>query len=83
MRGINEADEAGYPQGDKVLTLPTMLVVSRQDYATRADMQLKRAQEWVKNLRVETLDGGHWIPLEKRDELTGLLKGFADDVVTK
>ncbi len=48
MRGINEADEAGYLQGDKVLTLPTMLVVSRQDYATRADMQLKRAQEWVR-----------------------------------
>ena len=68
---------------DKVLTLPTMLVVSEEDCATRADMYLMRAKELTKNLRVETLDCGHWIPLERRDELAGLLKSFTNEVATK
>lgn len=45
-------------------------------------MQLMRAKELVKNLSVETLDCGHWIPLESRDELAGLLKSFANEVAT-
>ena len=83
MRGVNEADEMGFSHENKILTLPTMLVVSKKDYATRADMQLKHAKEWVKDLRVETLDCGHWIALEKRNELSGFLKSFASEVAKK
>ena len=77
MRGTNHTDEAGFSDEDKVLETPTMVVVSTKDYATRADMQLSSAKKFLKNCRVETLDCGHWIPLEKRDELTSFLKSFA------
>lgn len=78
MRGINLADEVHVPH--KLLTLPNMLVVSTKDYATRADMQEQRHREWTKQTKVEVLDCGHWIQLEKRDELVGLLKSFADEL---
>jgi len=83
MRGINKADEAGFPEEDKVLTLPTRLVVSEKDYATRADVQGMRAKEWLKNPRVETRVCGHWIQLEKRDELFRLLESFVSEIATK
>ena len=78
MRGTNHSDEAGFSDEDKVLTMPIMLVVSTEDYATRADMQLMHIKELLKDCRVETLDCGHWIPLEKRNELTSFLKSFAN-----
>ena len=80
MRGINHADEAHIPHEKKLLTLPNMLVVSTKDYATRAEMQEQRHREWTKQTKVEVLDCGHWIQLEKRDELVGLLLGFADEL---
>ena len=80
MRGINHADEAHSPHEKKLLTLPNMLVVSTKDYATRAEMQEQRHREWTKQTKVEVLDCGHWIQLEKRDELVGLLLGFADEL---
>ena len=83
MRGTNNADEAGYSDEDKILTMPTMVVVSTKDYVTRADMQLKSTKEFLKDCRVETLDCGHWIPLEARDELNSFLKSFANDITSK
>lgn len=80
MRGINHADEADIPHQKKFLTLPNMLVVSTKDYATRADMQEQRHREWTEQTKVEVLDCGHWIQLEKREELVGLLSSFADEL---
>lgn len=81
MRGVNIADEKDIPYERKFCDLPALLVVAERDYATRADMQVPRSREWCRELRVETLDCGHWIQLEKADELTALLEGFAREVV--
>jgi len=81
LRGNDEADEAVIENADKYLTLPNLLIVSTQDYATRPELQEMRSKEWVKKLRVVTLDGGHWIPLERKDELFPLLQEFASEVV--
>lgn len=80
MKGVNEVDEAKFTPEQKHLTLPNLLVVSTKDYATRAEAQVMRSKEWVKNFEVETLDCGHWIPLERRDELSALLEKFATEV---
>ncbi|KAL9112409.1 MAG: hypothetical protein Q9227_003251 [Pyrenula ochraceoflavens] len=78
MQGINSSDEAEV--SDKECPLPNLLVVSEQDYVTRADMQSAKSKEWVPDLRIETLDCGHWIQLERPDELFKLLEGFATEV---
>lgn len=82
MRGVNLADEADVPEDKKPCSLPTLLVVSSQDYATRADMQTVKTKEWCPQLQIETLDCGHWIQLEKPKELTTLLVRFATTVTT-
>jgi soluble epoxide hydrolase/lipid-phosphate phosphatase len=81
MRGINLADEAEISPDKKLCPLPTLLVVSTLDYATRADMQVSKSKEWCPQLEIETLDCGHWIQLERPEELMALLERFAAAVV--
>lgn len=80
MRGVNLAAESQLPPAAKQLTIPNLLVVAEKDYATRADVQSQRATELVQNARIEVLDCGHWIQLERREELVKLLVGFAEEV---
>ncbi|MCJ1396073.1 hypothetical protein MMC18_008961 [Xylographa bjoerkii] len=81
MRGINTADEDEVPPEHKPCPLPTLLIVSKLDYATRADMQIMKSTEWCPQLQIETLDCGHWIQLERPDELLRLLVRFAADLL--
>ena len=81
MRGINLADESQLPPAAKQLTIPNLLVVGDKDYATRADVQSQNARELIQNARIEVLDCGHWIQLERPEELLKLLIGFAEEVV--
>ncbi|RYP25030.1 hypothetical protein DL765_000258 [Monosporascus sp. GIB2] len=84
MRGVNDADEAAFPtREDKLCKVPTLLVVSDKDYVTRADMQIMKAKEFVRDLHIQTVEGcGHWIQLDRADELHNLLDGFAAKVAT-
>jgi soluble epoxide hydrolase / lipid-phosphate phosphatase len=82
MRGVNLPDEAEVAQEDMHCSVPTLLVVSDQDFVTRADMQSQQTRRWAAQLRTETLRGcGHWIQLERPDELQALLEGFAREVM--
>ncbi|MCJ1435553.1 hypothetical protein MMC27_004927 [Xylographa pallens] len=80
IRGIDLANNASLSEERKHIDLPTLLVVSDKDYITRADMQKDQTAKWVKQLRVEELHCGHWIPLELPDKLNQLLEGFANEL---
>lgn len=81
MRGVNLPDEEDVSEEDKVCAVPTLLVVSDLDYVTRADMQSQNTSKWVKQLRIETMRNcGHWIQLERPNELHELIQGFASEV---
>jgi soluble epoxide hydrolase/lipid-phosphate phosphatase len=32
----------------------------------------------VQDLRVERVDGGHWIQMERKEEVNGILEGFIE-----
>ncbi|KAI0533359.1 Alpha/Beta hydrolase protein [Xylaria digitata] len=84
LRGVNDKDEADIADTDKRCDLPTLLVVSEEDYVTRADMQIPTTQQWVSNLAIKNLAGcGHWIQLERADELNDMLVDFASGVAIK
>lgn len=84
MRGVNNADEAGIPDEDRDCHLPTLLVVSEKDYVTRADMNIATTKEHTPDLRVKNFaDCGHWIQLERPDELHQLLEEFALELVDR
>ncbi|KAF2972302.1 hypothetical protein GQX73_g1321 [Xylaria multiplex] len=81
LRGVNDKDEADIADTDKRCDLPTLLVVSEEDYVTRADMQIPTTQQWVRNLTIKNLAGcGHWIQLERPDELNNMLVDFASAI---
>ncbi|KAK0630335.1 putative epoxide hydrolase [Bombardia bombarda] len=83
MAGINLPDEAGMSEEERRCNVPTLLVVSEYDYITRADMQSANTIKWTPDLRVEKLECGHWIQLEKPDELQRLFERFAGELVVK
>jgi soluble epoxide hydrolase/lipid-phosphate phosphatase len=80
MRGINLPDEEELSEEDRHCKVPTLLAFSDQDYVTRADMQTQNSKKWVKDYRIEVLNSGHWIQLEKPAELQKLFEGFATEV---
>ncbi|KAK7413505.1 hypothetical protein QQX98_007653 [Neonectria punicea] len=80
VRSVNIPDEASVAEGDRECRVPTLLVVSEQDYVTRADAQSENTKKWAKDLRIKTLDCGHWIQLERPTELQNLLEEFAAEV---
>lgn len=84
MRGINEVDEAKIPDANKDCHLPTLLIVSEKDYVTRADMNIATTKERAPDLRVKNFaDCGHWIQLERPNELHQLLEEFALELADK
>lgn len=84
MRGINDEDEAQVSEADKFCKLPTLLIVSEEDYVTRADMNIAGTKPWVSDLRVKNLEGcGHWIQLERPEEVHRLLEEFGSELIEK
>ncbi|KZL77637.1 epoxide hydrolase [Colletotrichum tofieldiae] len=80
MQGLNLPDEREISEVDKECRVPTLLVVSDQDYVLLADAQSENTKKWAKDLRIEILDCGHWIQLERPDKLQGLLEEFAAEI---
>ena len=83
MRGVNAEDEAAVPQHDKPCPLPNLFVAAKQDFVCRADLQITSARKWVPDLRIETVDCGHWVQLEEPELLNKLIIGFGDELVGK
>lgn len=77
MRGINVADEAQLPEERKKVSVPTLLIVSKRDAVTRAEISKDGTSKGVKDLKIEELESGHWIQLELPDKLNQLLLDFA------
>ena len=83
MRGVNDADEAALSQEGGFCKVPTLLIVSDEDYVIRAEAQVMKCKEWCPDLRIESLLGcGHWIQLERPEELQRLLEGFSAEVTS-
>ncbi|KAI1932862.1 hypothetical protein LOZ12_000267 [Ophidiomyces ophidiicola] len=80
MRGVNTEDEAAVPESDIPCPLPNLFIAAQQDYVCRADLQSAQAKKWVPDLRIKTIDCGHWVQLEEPDLLSNLIVEFAEEV---
>ncbi|PYH95678.1 alpha/beta-hydrolase [Aspergillus ellipticus CBS 707.79] len=82
MRGINAQDEAEIPDEQKPCPVPNLFVAATEDYVCVAALQIKRQEmlKLVPNGRVETVDCGHWVQLEKPEVLNELILGFGKEV---
>ncbi|PHH91786.1 hypothetical protein CDD83_10282 [Cordyceps sp. RAO-2017] len=80
MRGVNIPDESVIPEANRHCKVPALLVFCEHDYVTRADALGDKTKQWMEDLRVETVDCGHWIQLERPERLHSLLDEFCRQV---
>ncbi|KAH6663023.1 putative epoxide hydrolase 2 [Halenospora varia] len=69
--------EAEITEEQKHINLPTLLVVSDEDYVSRAEVGKEGTAKWAKDLEIAELHCGHWIQLEVPDKFNDLLEKFA------
>ena len=76
MRHFNDADEASIPAERSLIEQPTLLVTCSKDPVGAPEMAEAGTRPLVKNLQVKQIDTGHWLQLEKPDEVNQILKTF-------
>ncbi|KIW24242.1 uncharacterized protein PV07_09970 [Cladophialophora immunda] len=79
LRGINEDDEKEIPTPAHTLTHPTLLIASTGYFITVTVDFPAIMRPLVPDLRVETVHGGHWLQLERADEVNGILEAFVQE----
>lgn len=80
MANLNTSDEAEIPPERFLIQQRTLLITCAKDILGIPAMQEGAMRPFVKNLQVEKVDTGHWLQLEKPEEVNELLKTFFDEV---
>lgn len=68
----------GIPKTAYTLNHPTLLVASTDYFITITVNFAAQMQPLVPDLKVETVKGGHWLQLEKADEVNKILGEFVE-----
>ncbi|RFU27301.1 hypothetical protein B7463_g9048, partial [Scytalidium lignicola] len=76
LRNINEEDEKKIPTSAHTLTHPTLLIASTGYIITVTANFSEQMRPLVPDLKVESVNGGHWLQLEKADEVNKILEEF-------
>lgn len=80
IRGINTEDEADIEGGVGKCTVKNLYIAAKQDYVCRMEVGSHMTTTNVVDSRIEVVDAGHWVQLEKPDVVNELLVGFAEEV---
>ena len=67
------------PTPARTLTHPTLLIASTGYVMTVTINYLEQMRPLAPDLKVEHVDGGHWLQLEKADEVNKILGEFMED----
>ncbi|KAI4265133.1 MAG: hypothetical protein L6R35_007192, partial [Caloplaca aegaea] len=68
MANVDAADEDALPTERHRIDKPTLLITCKKDYICVPVLQEEQMKPLVKDLEIESLDCGHWVPLEAADE---------------
>ncbi|KAF5704851.1 epoxide hydrolase [Fusarium globosum] len=79
LRNINEEDEQKITTAAHILTHPTLLIAST-NVITAAMNIPEQMRPFVPDLTVEQITGGHWLQLEKPDEVNEILDKFVANI---
>ena len=83
IENINTEDEESIPADKRICNVPNLLILGEKDYASRVEMQLVSDNSIKEGYRtVEILkETGHWVQLEKKDEVWRIMEGWLKDVL--
>jgi soluble epoxide hydrolase / lipid-phosphate phosphatase len=80
LQGVQEASDATLTEEDWKLRVPVLAIAGAYDWVARADVMIEQTRPWaVAGFESAILEGGHWLSLEKADEMNELLLRFASE----
>ena len=78
MRGINAPDEVLLTDTNRTLRVPVLVVAAAKDPLFSLESLRAATEAWASaGFEQRVVDAGHWIPLEKGEELSEILAEFA------
>ncbi|KAF2635150.1 alpha/beta-hydrolase [Massarina eburnea CBS 473.64] len=78
MRGIHAADESVLTDEDRTLRVPVLAVGAAKDLISDPEGQKIATEQWASaGFEQRVVDAGHWIAVEKGEELSRILIEFA------
>lgn len=80
MGDYNDEDEASIPNERAYVEQPTLLVTCSGDPVAPPGFIEGGTRPFVRNLEVKQVDTGHWLLLEKPDEVNAILKDFFESL---
>ncbi|KAL8687440.1 MAG: hypothetical protein Q9218_006387 [Villophora microphyllina] len=78
MARVNAADEEALPPERYHINKPALLITCSKDRVGIPTINIEGMKPYAKQLEVETFDSGHWVQLEKANEVNEILKRFLD-----
>ncbi|KAG4430757.1 hypothetical protein IFR05_013758 [Cadophora sp. M221] len=72
LQNINAADEKEIPEGNYILQQPTLLITTTNFISASADFE-NQMKPYAPKLEVAKLESGHWVMLERKDEVNEIL----------
>jgi soluble epoxide hydrolase/lipid-phosphate phosphatase len=82
--GLNLPDEtSASPPIDPKLHVPVLYVESSQDPISGGERAIQGMQALIPDLTVKKVASGHWVQLEKADEVNTILEDFVKGVDAK
>lgn len=83
MANLNSTDEMAVPSDRRQTDKAALLVACTKDYVGIPSMQEESTRMFANDLEVESLDCGHWVQLEKANEVNEILKSFIEKRLLK
>lgn len=79
LRGVQATDEEALTDEDRTLRVPVLTIGGTQDLVTRADQIRAQTEPWAAGGYTEkTVDAGHWMMYETREEVSSILLEFLE-----
>ena len=61
--------------------VPVLLILAKKDYVAKSEIQRSNTVPWVKGkLRIEEVESGHWVMMEREEVVNGLLREVGKEV---
>ena len=74
MQNLNLKDEENV-EIDPILKMPVLMIVAEKDPLSN-EMAINGMRPYAPNLKVVGFESGHWVQIERRDEVNSALEDF-------
>ncbi len=71
------------PPDRAILKKPVLLVPALKDPIGLPSFAIAGTQPYAPDLRIVSIEAGHWVQLEKRDEVNAALEAFYNELLEK